>query len=131
MENNMTLNEYQDLAARTINKDLPAAATLAHSLHEIAAECGEIHSHFQKLYQGHGIDDNALMLEVGDLLWGIAEFCTASGWMLEDVAQANVEKLKKRYPDGFSADRSLNRDDPDIESMNPVDRQIFRTFCKR
>ena len=38
MENNMTLNEYQDLAARTINKDLPAAATLAHSLHEIAAK---------------------------------------------------------------------------------------------
>ena len=71
------------------------------------------------------------MLEVGDLLWGIAEFCTASGWMLEDVAQANVEKLKKRYPDGFSADRSLNREDTDLDSMNPVERQIFRTFCKR
>ena len=49
----MTLNEYQALASRTINKDLSTAATLAHSLHEIAAECGEIHSHFQKLYQGH------------------------------------------------------------------------------
>ena len=127
----MTLNEYQSLASRTINKSLSESQVVMHALHEIASECGEIHGHFQKLYQGHEIDDNALMLEVGDLLWGIAEFCTASGWMLQDVAQANVEKLKKRYPDGFSADRSLNRDDPDIESMNPVESQIFRTFCKR
>lgn len=53
------------------------------------------------------------------------------GWTLADVAQANIDKLKRRYPDGFSADRSINRDDPDIESMNPVERQIFRTLCKR
>lgn len=125
------LNEYQALASRTINKDLSAAATLAHSLHEIAAECGEIHSHFQKLYQGHGIDNNALMLEIGDLLWGIAELCTSSGWTLEDVAQANIDKLRKRYPDRFSEYRSVHRDDADLDNMNPVERRIFRTFCKR
>lgn len=73
-----------------------------------------------------------LSLEIGDLLWGISELCTAHGWALDDIAQANVDKLKRRYyPDGFSADRSLNRNDPDLESMNPVERQIFRTFCKR
>lgn len=131
MKNNMTLNEYQALAARTINKDLSCYEILMHSLHEIASECGEIHGHFQKMHQGHPLDDNALMLEVGDLLWGIAEFCTVEGWKLSDVAQANIDKLKRRYPDGFSADRSINRDDPDIESMNPVERQIFRTLCKR
>lgn len=127
----MTMNEYQELASRTINQSLSREQCTAHALHEISAECGEIHGHFQKLYQGHKLDENALMLEVGDLLWGIAELCTASGWMLEDVAQANIYKLKRRYPDGFSADRSLNRNDPDLESMNPVERQIFRTFCKR
>ncbi len=127
----MTLNEYQALAARTINKDMSCYEILMHALHEIAAECGEIHGHFQKLYQGHELDEGALMLEVGDLLWGIAELCTASGWMLEDVAQANIDKLKRRYPDGFSADRSVHREDTDLDSMNPVDRQIFRTLCKR
>lgn len=128
---NMTLNEYQDLAARTINKSLPESQMRMHALHEIASECGEIHGHFQKLYQGHPIDGNDLILEVGDLLWGIAELCTAHGWSLSDVAQANIDKLKRRYPDGFSADRSVHRDDPDIDSMNPVERQIFRTLCKR
>lgn len=50
---------------------------------------------------------------------------------LEDIAQANIDKLKKRYPDGFSSEKSLNRDNADTDSMNPVERRIFRTFCKR
>lgn len=128
---NMTLNEYQAIASRTINGNLTKSETMMHALHEIASECGEIHGHFQKLYQGHELDENALMLEVGDFLWGIAELCTVNSWNLADVAQANVEKLKKRYHDGFSADRSIHRDDADVEGMNPVDRQIFRTLCKR
>lgn len=127
----MTLNEYQALAARTINKDLSAHEALMHALHEIASECGEIHGHFQKVYQGHPMDEDALKLEVGDMIWGLAEFCTVKGWYLGDIALANLKKLENRYPDGFSADRSINRDDPDIESMNHVERQIFRTFCKR
>ena len=82
----MTLNEYQSLASRTINKSLSESQVVMHALHEIASECGEIHGHFQKLYQGHKLDEDALMLEIGDLLWGLAELCTASGWMLQDVA---------------------------------------------
>ena len=48
-----------------------------------------------------------------------------------ELEEANIDKLKRRYPDGFSIDRSINRDDTDINSMNPVERQIFRTLCKR
>ena len=104
----MTLNEYQALAARTINKSLSESQMRMHALHEIAAECGEIHGHFQKVHQGHPLDENALMLEVGDLLWGIAELCTANSWNLAAVAQANIEKLKMRFTDGFSEDLSKN-----------------------
>lgn len=50
-EKRMTLNEYQSLASRTINKDMSCYEILMHSLHEIAAECGEIHGIFQKLYR--------------------------------------------------------------------------------
>ncbi len=131
----MTMDDYQTLAARTINKDMSCAEILMHALHEIAAECGEIHGHFQKMYQGHPLDENALMLEVGDLLWGIAELCTVNSWEMSDVARANIDKLRKRYPDGFSAERSLNREkdeyaDDSMES-DPIAQAIYRTFCGR
>lgn len=105
----MMLNEYQSLAARTINPKLSNDEMLMHALHEIASECGEIHSLFQKAYQGHPLDENVLLLEVGDLLWGASEICTAKGWSLDDVAYANIIKLKNRYPDGFSEEKSLHR----------------------
>lgn len=105
----MTFDEYQKLAARTINPDLTDAEVLHHALHEIAGECGEIHSIYQKSYQGHEIDGEELILEVGDLLWGIAELCTAWGWSMDVVAERNINKLRRRYPEGFDPERSINR----------------------
>lgn len=110
----MTLNEYQELAARTINRGLAVEDVKAHALHLIAAECGEIHSIYQKLYQGHAFKTNDLMKEIGDLLWGIAELCTYYDFSLERVAEMNIEKLKARYPEGFSAKRSLHRQEGDV-----------------
>ena len=52
----------------------------------------------------------ALIYEVGDLLWGIAEYCTAKGWSMDVVAERNIEKLRKRYPEGFDAKRSVHRE---------------------
>lgn len=131
MKNDITMNKYQEMAARTINKDLSAHEALMHALHEIASECGEIHGHFQKVYQGHPMDEDALKLEVGDVIWGLAELCTVKGWYLGDIALANLKKLEDRYPDGFSAERSLHRKEVVLEDMSPVERQIYRTFCRR
>ena len=105
----MTLNEYQALAARTINKKLGHAETELHALHGMSAEVGEIHSKYQKYYQGHTVDEGELILEVGDLLWMIAEMCTVNDWTLDDVCKLNIDKLRKRYPDGFSPERSRDR----------------------
>lgn len=105
----MNFDEYQNLATRTINKSLTIDKMRTHALHEIAAEVGEVHSIYQKELQGHKIDNDALKLEIGDILWGIAELCTALGIKMDDVAQANIEKLRKRYPGGFSTERSLHR----------------------
>ena len=52
--------------------------------------------------------------ELGDILWMIAEFCTAHGWKLEDVMHLNIIKLKARYPEGFSGEKSLHRKTGDI-----------------
>lgn len=107
----MTINEYQQLAARTINHELTDLDMELHALHLIASECGEIHGMYQKCYQGHRIDEEALVYEVGDLLWGIAELCTVNGWSMEVVAERNIAKLRRRYPEGFDAERSRNREE--------------------
>lgn len=110
----MTGNEYQQLAARTINWELDIYENMMHALHGMVGEIGEIHSLYQKTYQDHEMDEAHLMKEVGDLLWFIAEFCTAHGWSLEEVMKLNIEKLKRRYPEGFEADKSLHREEGDV-----------------
>ena len=111
----MTGNEYQKLAARTINEKLDMTEQMYHALFGMVGEVGEIHSIFQKRYQGHQDDiEGHLKKEVGDVLWMIAELCTAMGWDLEEVMQLNIDKLKARYPEGFETDKSLHRKAGDI-----------------
>lgn len=105
----MTLNEYQLLAARTMNPELTPVQTELHALHGLCAEVGEIHSLYQKVYQGHVFDEAELVKEIGDVLWNLCELVTVREWSLEEIAQANIDKLRKRYPEGFSAERSVNR----------------------
>ena len=106
-------NIYQALAARTISCK-NSVDMLYHALHGMVGEVGEIHSLFQKEYQGHKIDKEHLKKETGDLLWFIAELCTSQNWELEEVMNLNIEKLKARYPKGFEAERSLHRAEGDV-----------------
>lgn len=110
----MTGNEYQFLAARTINYNLTEDEKEMHALHGMVSEIGELHSLYQKKYQGHEMDPRHAVIEVGDLLWFIAEWCTCYGLSLEDVMQTNIDKLRARFPDGFDADRSLHRAEGDV-----------------
>ena len=107
----LTMNEYQQLAQRTMSEEMTTEEKTLHALHGIASEVGEIHGIFQKAYQGHAVRDEELMKEVGDLLWFVAELCTARAWQVEDVARHNIDKLKRRYPDGFDPERSRNREE--------------------
>lgn len=110
----LTPNEYQEAAARTINQNLCLKAQEEHALHGMVAEIGELHDIYQKMYQGHEIDDEHLKKECGDILWMIAEFCTARGWNLEDIMKMNIAKLKARYPEGFDTEKSQHRKAGDI-----------------
>ena len=109
----MTGNEYQVLAARTIG-DIDDAAKANHALHGMVSEVGELHGIYQKFYQGHEMDAEHIRKELGDLLWFVAEYCTANHWRLEDIMQTNIDKLRARYPAGFEAERSLHRAAGDI-----------------
>lgn len=109
-----TFNMYQYLAARTINQELRPSEQGKHALHGMVGEIGELHSIYQKRYQGHEFDVGHAKKELGDLLWFIAEYCTAHNWSMGEIAQMNIEKLKARYPEGFESDKSLNRKEGDI-----------------
>lgn len=110
----MTGNEYQKLAARTINKKLSSGEKERHALHGMVSEVGELNGIYQKYYQGHHAELGHVQKELGDLLWFIAEYCTVMHWNLEDIMQMNIDKLRARFPEGFEEERSLNRAEGDI-----------------
>lgn len=110
----MTGNRYQVLAARTMNNELTRYEKQYHAVFGIASEAGEISGLFQKVYQGHKLDEVHLMKECGDLLWFIAELCTACGYDLDTVMAMNIAKLRARYPEGFDSENSLHRAEGDI-----------------
>ena len=107
----MTFEEYQALAARTQRRDLPLWATREHALFGLSAEVGEVMGLYQKVHQGHPLDEHELRLEIGDVLWFVSELCDVTGWTLEEIATANIEKLRNRYPDHFSPELSMNREE--------------------
>lgn len=112
----MEINEYSKLAARTINKDMTRTIMTCHALTGLVSEVGEVASLYQHAIQEgrdgtqkFRVNSDKLADEVGDCLWFINELLTAAGWSLEEVCQKNIDKLRKRYPDGFDADRSKHR----------------------
>ena len=110
----MTIDDYQRQASRTMNWGLTDWENKMHALHGMVSELGEIHGIYQKVYQGHEDTETHTKREVGDLMWFVAEFCTANGWSLGAICEMNIEKLKNRYPLGFDAERSRHREAGDI-----------------
>ena len=106
----MTINEYQKLAMRTLNPDLNPKDVLINSVMGLCGESGEAIDIVKKwLAQGHTLDKDKLAKELGDIAWYLAEAATALDISLEEIFQGNIEKLKKRYPEGFEETRSVNR----------------------
>jgi NTP pyrophosphatase (non-canonical NTP hydrolase) len=106
----LTLDEYQNLAARTAGAGGNGNSRLIISALGLAGEAGEFANLVKKrTAHGHDISPEILADELGDVLWYISEAATACGLSLDALAQQNVEKLRKRYPEGFSEERSRNR----------------------
>ena len=106
----MNANEYQKLAMRTLNPELSRKDVLINSVMGLCGESGEAIDIVKKwLAQGHELDKAKLAKELGDIAWYLAEAATALDLPLEDIFQPNLDKLKKRYPDGFESQKSLVR----------------------
>lgn len=106
----MTINEYQRLAMTTLNPHLDKKDVLINGVMGLCGEAGEAIDIVKKhLAQGHELDREKLIGELGDIAWYLAETATVLDVDLEEVLTRNIEKLKRRYPEGFDSARSLNR----------------------
>ena len=134
----MTIKEYENLAMRTndgkINQRVSVeTSTFEYRLEDydhkdavkicgydpgellngalgLTGEAGEVADQIKKtIFHGHDLDRDGLIKELGDVCWYLALLCHAIDVPLEEVMIRNIEKLKKRYPEGFSESASINR----------------------
>ena len=105
----MNMDEYQNLCFRTWNQGGTIRDQIINAALGIAGESGEWAEGMKKwLYHSH---KQPFTNELGDLLYYIAIEAGLLGVTMEELAYRNVEKLRKRYPDGFSKESSQNRED--------------------
>ena len=111
----MTINEYQQRAMASLNPELKGRDVLINSVMGLCGESGEAIDIVKKwLAQGHPLDREHLAKELGDVAWYLAEAAAALDMPLEQILQGNLDKLKARYPEGFSAERSRERVKTDL-----------------
>src|SRR4026208_2410130 len=115
METFPDFDNYQELALRTASPTSTETelAMLTSAALGLSGESGEIADHVKKIvYHGHPLDDETrdkIAKEIGDILWYCAMGSRGIGVSLSEIARMNVDKLRKRYPEGFSTELSLNR----------------------
>ena len=113
----MSADEYQRQAARTLIAALDAEYTnheimLVWNALGLAGEAGEVADTVKKaVFHQHGLERDELIKELGDVLWYVAALCSKLDTPLSEVMERNIAKLKKRYPEGYSADASKARAD--------------------
>lgn len=108
----MTGNEYQKAALITANPEVvnDQQSLLLNGVLGLCGESGEIADSVKKaFFQGHDLNMDAVAKELGDVMWYVAITARAIGYELDTIMQMNVDKLKARYPEGFEAERSINR----------------------
>lgn len=112
----INMNDYQSEAMRTaapidnLEKEIMVAAL------GLSGEAGEFAELVKKwVAHGHEFDHDAMIKELGDMLWYISYASSALGYNLSCVARENIEKLRKRYPEGFSSELSINREEGAFE----------------
>lgn len=102
-------NEYQNKCKRTWRHD----GSDRHQLMNCAlglGESGEVQNLVKKhVFQGHNLDTWQIIDELGDILFYVAMTAEVLGVPLNEIAGRNVDKLAKRYPNGFEEERSKNR----------------------
>ena len=106
----MDVDKYQELAMRTLNPEIDKKELILNAAMGLCGESGEVIDLVKKhLFQGHDLDEEVLIKELGDVAWYLAEAATALNVDLSEILEKNIKKLENRFPDGFNSNRSINR----------------------
>ncbi len=98
----MNLNDYQKLTKKTAKEFENSEKEIMTWGLGVAGEAGDVAGCIKKTYS-HGNDQKEGIKEnLGDTLWYIAMICNFFNWDLEEILEKNIEKLKRRYPEGFT-----------------------------
>ena len=125
----MTGNEYQKLAMRTNDGESTYRISLSFAKHDdcydmggvvmatlgLSGEVGELNDMIKKwIFHDSEMDITHAKKELGDIMWYVACMAQSFGWELDEIMSMNIEKLRKRYPDGFDVARSNAREKGDV-----------------
>lgn len=123
----MTGNDYQQYAMRTndgkaterlevfVNDGRVDIGGILNGCLGLAGESGEFLDMIKKwIFHGKPLDEEHAKKEAGDVCWYIAMICHSFGWNLDEIMRMNVDKLKARYPEGFSTELSNHRKEGDV-----------------
>ena len=123
----MTGKEYQKLAMRTNDGNNTRRLTKALCVCDmdiggvlnaclgLSGEVGEFNDMVKKwIFHEKQFDEEHAKKELGDVMWYVAMMCESFGWDLNEIMQMNVDKLKARYPEGFSVELANNRKEGDV-----------------
>lgn len=115
----MNFNRYQAESKRTMKEGRTLQENVSDYSMGLAGEAGEVIDYLKKvLHHDHDLDVEEIKKELGDLLWYMSALATTFDINMNQVAQMNIDKLKKRYPVGFSAADSVKRVDVTITSKS-------------
>jgi NTP pyrophosphatase (non-canonical NTP hydrolase) len=107
----MNFKEYQEEIKRTAGDMEELNKCLTLGAMGISGEAGEVTDYIKKvIYHSHELSKEKLAEELGDVLWYIGYLTESIGYSLEEIAELNKNKLRKRYPNGFEQERSINRE---------------------
>jgi len=89
---------------------MPYDEQLENAVFGMVGEVGEFVDLIKKhIYHGHELDIEKVKLELGNIGWYWQRFASILDMELNDIAIANIVKLKYRYPQGFTEGKSINR----------------------
>ena len=128
----MTGNEYQKLAMRTndqkstkrLDSEIKVnrfriepydVGGILNACLGLSGEVGEFNDVIKKwIFHNKDFDYTHAKKELGDVMWYVALMCESFGWSLDEILQMNIDKLKKRYPEGFDIEKANHREENDV-----------------
>ena len=76
----------------------------------LMSSIGLLSDHFKKhFFQGHSLDSNLVQLLLSEIKFHLDVSTTFINSSPEEVMEYNINKLKKRFPEGFEVEKSINR----------------------